>query len=220
MVDLLDEAQEDVRRERWMSFWRRVGGYFVAASVAVILVTVTTVFWQKHQEKQRSEAALAYLDATRALVKEDWDAAAASFASVADKNAEGIAGLAQMQQAKALAEAGKSEDALAAFTRVAGTKGADMAVRSLAAIQAAQLQVKQGADFAATEQTVQFVIANSVNPFRFHAQELLAYAALKAGDKERAETLLVAISTDSNAPESLRKRAAEQIAMLPAFSAS
>lgn len=220
MVDLLDEAQEDVRRERWMSFWRRVGGYFVAASVAVILVTVTTVFWQKHQEKQRSEAAIAYLEASRAFAKEEWDAAADSFATVADKNAEGIAVLAQMQQAKALAEAGKAEDALAAFTRVADNKGGDLAIRSLAAIQAAQLQIKQGADFAASEQTMQFVIADTVNPFRFHAQELLAYAALKAGDKERAEALLVAISTDGAAPESLRKRAAEQIAMLPAFSAS
>lgn len=220
MVDLLDEAREEVRRERWMSFWRRVGGYFVAASVAVILVTVSTVFWQKHQEKQRSEAAAAYLEASRAFATEDWDAAAASFATVADKNAEGIAALAQMQQAKALAEAGKAVDALALFTGVAGSKGADSAIRSLAAIQAAQLQIKQGAGFTATEQTVQFIIADSVNPFRFHAQELLAYAALKAGDKEQAEALLVAISTDSSAPESLRKRAAEQIAMLPAFSAS
>lgn len=85
MVDIIDEVNEDLRREQLTRFWQRVGGYVVAASVVIIVATVSTVLWQNYAARRQAEATEAFLAADKTLKAGDYDSAARQFSALSEK---------------------------------------------------------------------------------------------------------------------------------------
>lgn len=214
MVDIIDEVNEDLRRERFNRFWQRVGGYVIAASLVIILGTVGTVVWQKYSETQQAEASEAFLAADATLKNRDYASAARQFAAVAEKNAKGIPTLALMKQGYAEMKGGEGEKALATFTKVAENRKADNGLRSLARIYASQLLVQQQAAYDDVSAMLKPLTEKKDAPFSAVAREQLALAALQNDDRETARTLMAELASDMSAPMSLRRRAQAQAANL------
>lgn len=214
MVDIIDEVNEDLRRERFNRFWQRVGGYVIAASLVIILGTVGTVVWQKYSEKRQADASEAFLAADATLKGRDYASAARQFAAVAEKNAKGIPTLASMKQGYAEMKAGDSEKALATFTQITENRKADNGLRSLARIYAAQLLVQQQASYEDIAAMLAPVAEDKDAPFSAVAREQLALAALQNDDRKTARTLMAELASDMSAPMSLRRRAQAQAANL------
>lgn len=212
MVDFIDEVNADLRQERFNRFWQKIGAYVVAASVVIVVATVGTVLWQNHRTNRQSAAAEAFLAADKELKAQRYNEAASAFAKVSEQNAQGFTELAKMREAYAWTKAGKDNEALAAYRKIAEQGGVDKGVQSLARIYAAILMMEMDRPAEEITSILQPLAEKKDNPFSAFAREHMAYVALKNGDAATAHSILTELSTDMQAPASLRRRTQAQLA--------
>lgn len=216
MVDIIDEVNEDLRRERFNQFWQRVGVYVIAASVVIVVATVSTVLWQNYSANRQLEASEAFLAADATLKARDYDSAARQFSALAEKNAEGIPTLAAMKAAHANSLAGGDAAALEIYRKVMDDNAADKGFRHMARIYAAQILMKQDAAMEDITAVLKPLTGDKDNAFSPIAREQLAFAALANDDDATARRLLAELASDMSAPITLRRRAQAQAASIGA----
>lgn len=214
MVDFIDEVNEDLRQQRFHSFWQKVGAYVIAASVVIVVATVGSVLWQNYAENRQIEAAEAFLAADKTARTQNFEAAAKEYVAVAERNAQGFSEMATMKSAYALTRAGNNAQAIETYRSVANNKGADKGIRSLARIYAALLMMQENAPAEEIDALLTPLAEDAANPFSSFAREQKAHIALNQGDSKQAHSILAALASDMKAPASLRRRAQAQLATL------
>lgn len=220
MVDFIDEVNEEMRRERAAALWKRVGGYVIGVSIAVVAVTAGGVLWEGYKQSRQEAAATEYFAAEKLRVARQNAEADAAFAKLVQGNAEGFPELAKLKQASTLREAGKVDEAVALYLNLANDKKADEGLRAFARIYAAQALSEFNKPFAEIETVLRPLISVKSSPFAPLAKEQLAFSALGAGDAATAQRLLEEITADTNASPMLKQRAGVQAVSLAASSAA
>lgn len=213
-MDFIDEVQEELKHERWLNFWKHFGGYFVIASVAVIVATVGIVSWQRYAHYRAVTEGTDYFKAAELAQDKEYAAAAETFAVLAKEGGSGYADLAALREADALRRDGKLAEAGQRYLAIARDVKADEAVRSLATLYAAQSLAKEPAEQVAVVQLLDALIETK-NMFSPMAKENKAYLLQAQGDSDGARILLVELMLDESAPATLRQRAKEVQATLP-----
>lgn len=208
---LFREVDEEVRQDRFQAYWKRYGIWFAAAAALIVAVTIGYVVWQNMQESARQESSDAFVAAITGAA-EDREAAIAQLRDLSADATPGYRMLARMREAALLAETGRTAEAVAAFDVIAADDGIDELYRDLARLFA----VANGLDILSPDEVRSRIgsLDTPDHPLRFSARELLAAAALKAGDSEDATTLLRQIVDDPAAPQGIRSRAAELLQAL------
>ncbi len=203
---LVQEIEEDLKREQYAKLWERFGGWVIGAAVAVVAVVAGYQGWQSWRTEQRLEEAQAYAAATEAPPAE----AASALATLAAEADTDYQTLAALRRASLLAEAGDTAAALAAYDALADDAGIADVYRGLANLRAALLQIEAG-DPAAARGRLQILMGG---PWRHTAQELEAVLAQRQGDVAAAREIYQRLADDATAPSGLRARAAEMLAVL------
>jgi hypothetical protein len=209
LADIFSEVDEDLRREQYTRLWKRYGAYIIAVCVLVIVGASGSVGYRTWREHQRQAASLLYQDIVHS--GEDIQsgptgaARAKALSAITGKLTPGYKVLSELQQAASLVTARQMDDAVHLFRQVAADKSAPQGLRDLAALKAAYIQadVLTLADMKAR-------IARLTVPesgFRFSANELLGYVALRTGDNESALGYFQAVLSDPAAPVAMRARA-------------
>lgn len=198
------EVDEEVRRDRYETMWKRYGAYIVGTAVLIVAVVAGVVFWQDYQRGERRalgesfEAALDSLDADRPAE------AAAAFDQIAAEAPEGYRALAEMQAAAARAQAGQKAEALATYDRLIADDGLTDMHRDIARLKAALLALELNGGDAAIERLGG--LPESGSPFSNAARELRASALLANGDRDAAIAELEAVADDAGATQAQRDR--------------
>lgn len=213
MADFIDEVNQELRQERFMNFWRLLGGYIISVSIAVVAITVAVVLWQGYQEKQRIKASEHYFAGVAAKDRKDWAVAIEEFKKVAEENAPGVAAIAAMEEAQSLRMKGDLAAADARYVAIAADSSVEAGLRDLATLYAAQIRMDEGKDRATIDALLAPLVKKS-SAFTASAKELMLYNALGANDVEAARTLATEISSDANAPSGVRVRAAALLGTL------
>ncbi|PKU23912.1 tetratricopeptide repeat protein [Telmatospirillum siberiense] len=209
---LIQEVEEELRRDQYHKLWKRYGNYIVAAVVAVILVVAGYQGWQEWQGRQRQQEA-ARFEAAQDLVAQGKTAESAeALAKLSSDGHTGFATAAGMRRAELLLGQGDVVGAAAAYDQVANSSGPAL-YRDLAVLKVALLTLDSG-DAAALESRVAPLSAVA-NPWHFSATEILALLAQKKGDAQKAALLYKQLADDLQAPAGIRARAAEMLAVLP-----
>lgn len=191
------EVTEEVRQDRMLRYWKRYGPYVLGA-IALIVAAAAAWSWQ---EQQARETARVQGGAFLSVASGDTAATARLVETI-----EGPASLvAQLRHAAALAAAGERSEAIAAYDRVAGIEGIDLAYSDLAALQAARLAAPV-LDSEAALARVEPLISGAA-PYRLLALELRAALLLNAGRTEAAHADLNAILADPERTGGLDARA-------------
>jgi hypothetical protein len=212
VTDIFQEVEEDVRKERAEKFFKQYAKYLIGAAVAVVLATAAGTQWFKHQ-REKAQAAGARFQSAVTLVGESKDSdAAVAFATLAEQSGAGYAVLARLREAAARAKAGDTPGALALYDKLATDSSTPTLFRDLAAISAALHVLDKGNPPDAEKRAEP--LTGAANPFRFSAREVLALAALKAGDTEKARERLTQLVSDEAAPAGMRRRAGDLLATL------
>ncbi len=204
MSDIFSEVDEEVRRSKAEAFWKRYGGLVVGICVLIVagVAGYRYLEWQKEKAVnatgQQFEAALGLLQAGKAAEGE------AALAKIA---AEGAGAYKALAQFRAASETAKRDPAAAlkAFDALAADNTLDPAFRDIARLRAGAIAV----DTAGPSDVERRVgaLTTGGNAFRHQAHELLAAAALKAGNIDEARRQFDAIIVDREAPASIRSRA-------------
>lgn len=201
------EVDEELQRDRWAHLWRRYGIYVIAAALLVVLATAGRVGWQAWTDRQQRLQGEAFARAEQALDEGDYATAAERFGEVAAEFGGGPAAVARLRRAMALIEAGEREAALEALERLAEGGAGDPLLHDLAGLLRVQLRIDEAPPAQLMDELEP--LTDSGQPWRHTARELMALAALRAGDTERARDTLETIVDDSTTPASLRQRADE-----------
>ncbi len=209
---LIKEVDEDLRQEKMEQMWKRYGGLFVAAALAVVLAVAGWQAWRSWDGKQRRASSLRYYQATQLADGGKLDQALAALAKLSADGTPGYRLLADMKRAALDEDKGDFAGASAIYHSVAATGGIDQVYRDLALLKASYIDL-DGGDPAAIAKAVA-PLTEDTSPWRYSAREVTALAALKRGDTVTAADTFRKLADDLAAPQGVRARAAEMLATL------
>jgi len=211
--NLLREIQEDLRRERFETLWKRFGSWLIAAAVAVVVAVAAFQGWKAWQTSERNARSAEFI-AAEGLVQSNPAAAADAFAALAQESG-GYALLARFREAALLADQGRLEDAAAAYEQIAASD-AEPLYRDLATLRALGLRLAGDPPAADLETFAGSLesLSGANNPWRYAARELEAALALRQGNTRRAQQLFAELQGDRETPPGIRARAGEMLARL------
>ena len=203
MSDIFREVEEEVRRERLEKIWKQYGDYIIAGVAAAVIAGAGFVLWQRYQEN-RSATASAEYDAAVQLAGTNPTAAIGAFDKIAATAPGGYANLAKFAEADTLLIVGQRNRAVSIYESLGGG-GDESLIGSAARIRAAW-SIAEFAPRQAIEKLVS-PLAQATSPWRFAANEVLAYADYRIGDYRKAEKEFDALASDPGAPRALKMRA-------------
>jgi len=217
VADVFDEVDEELRREKLESTWKKYGVWFVSAALLIVAATAGLQWWRAYQLSSQRDAGAAYEAALEVAAERESADAARTLAGFAESAPDGFAAVAWLQSAGYHVDAGDTEAALGIYNTLADAGETPEDLRNIARILAAGILVDTG-DSVAVEERLGPTL-DATNPWRFSAREMMALAALKAGDTEKARSTYQQLAGDAQTPPDLRERASEMVrALAPAAS--
>jgi len=212
--DIFREIDEELRQDKAAELWKKYGNYVVAAAVLIVLLVAGLSWWQQHQH-DRQVALGGRFAAAEALVRDSKPAdAAAQFAALAQDATPGYATLAKLYEAGIRAQSGDARGAIAIYDQVAGDSSVDRPFRDAATVLGATHAFDlPDTDLAGLSARLEPLVAQR-SPYRHSAMELLALIAQKRGDKAKAKEYLTQVADDLEAPQGVRSRAAQLLALV------
>lgn len=207
---LFREIEEDLRHERWTKLWKRYGTYAAGAVLALVLSVAGYQGWRAYDIATRQSDGERFAAALKLAGDKQTQAAAEAFAGMAADATAGYALLARFQEAALMAKRGGP--AAEAYADLAQDPGVDAVYRDLAVILGAFHEIN-GPGTGDLSARLAPLTADG-NPWRHSAKELTAVLAVRTGDRTKARALFTALAADATAPQGIRARAGEMLAIL------
>lgn len=204
---LIQEVNEDLKRDQAEKLWKAYGKYVIAAAAVLILGTGGAELW-KHWTTSRAQADSALFMAASQQAARGKDAASLDALDSLAKDDRTVYGtLAVLKKASVLAARNDTEQAINAYQTVAASKNLDPVYRESAKLHAILMQIDKG-DPAMLEAELD-QLSGPAQTWRHSAQEMKALLAIRTGKDAKALEIYTRLSDDSTAPQGLRARAAE-----------
>lgn len=212
LADIFQEIDEDVRRERLEQLWKRYGSYVVGVALMLVLGTAGVMGWREYRDRQNQAQSQRFIAAMDQATRGEDAAAKETFAKLAADAGAGYAALAKLQEAALLAKGGDAAGAAKVYEDMAADGRIDQVFRDLAVIMQVQDTIATG-DPAKLAQMLAPLLGEK-NPWRHSATELSALLAQRGGDTAKAKELYTKLADDLSAPQNMRARATEMLAIL------
>ena len=209
MVDIFQEVEEDLKRERSEELWRKYGKYVIGAAAVIVLGVAGRDGWKTYEHSTSIENGTRLANAVELAEAggDKQDAALEALdAIIADGNA-GFVALGHFQKAAVYLRSGATPSAIAELEAVAGNADIDQVYRDLAVVQVAMNSANESN--AKDLITRLEPIAVPENAWYYSAREMIALLHVPAGEIDAAKPLLTEIADDSEAPSGMRARVSE-----------
>ena len=203
MVDIFQEVDEEVRRERLKQLWDRHGAYMVALAIAIVAAVGAWRAYDWWQAKKAAETGAAFEAAAALADQNKHTDAEAAFAKIATDGTAGYRMLAGLREAEQLALRDPSA-AVKAYDALAADSSVGRVLQNYAAVRAGLILVDT-APYSELQARLEPLTGND-NPFRHTARELLALSAWRAGDRASERHWLDLILGDPETPTGVRSR--------------
>ena len=201
MTDIFHEVDEEVRRDQFKKLWDRYG---ILVVIAAFLVVAGVGGWRGYQWWQASRAAVAGAAYDAAANLDEQDKAAEAEAAFNKVAVDGTAGYRVLARLRAAAAERDPTAAVAAYDAIATDSSVSTPLQELAAIRAGLILV----DTASFDEMTRRLspLATATGTFRHTARELLALAAVRAGNVGAAKRWFDEILGDAETPRGIRQR--------------
>jgi len=204
MSDIFREVDEEVRRSQAEALWRR---YSVAIFAGCVLIVLAVAGWRYYdwlREKAAAAAGARFEDAAQMLQSGKASDGEAALARLAGEDKAIYGALARFRLAGELAKR-DAPGAIRAFDALAADGALNANLRDVARLRAGAVAI-DALPPAEAERRLAPLLAPG-NVWRHHANELLAAAAVKAGDLAKARRHLDSIIVDRDSPPNVKARA-------------
>jgi hypothetical protein len=199
------EVDEELRREQLAKIWQQYGTYILGAAAAIV-VGVGGWKWLEARRNSQIEAASVSYDAANQLVATGKaDDAHLALTAIAKSGPDGYALLAKLRLAAVAVNAGRPDEAVAAYEAIAANRSGDPILTDFAKLQIASLKLDK-VDWTESQNRL-IALTDNANPWRYAARELMGLAAFKAGRFDDARKFLELLLGDRKAPPSITERA-------------
>jgi hypothetical protein len=204
MSDVFREVDEELRRSQAEAVWKKYGVLIVAGAVLLVVGVGGYRFYEWQRERSAAASGARFDEALRLFQENKAQDAEAALQKIIAEERGAYRVLAQLRAAAELT-ARDRPGALALYGQIAADASAEQALRDLARLRAGAIMVDT-APLAEVEAQLQ-PLAGGSGVWRHTALELLAGAALRANDSQKALHYLDQIVIDAQAPQSLKARA-------------
>ncbi len=212
---LLQEIDEEVRRDRLAQIWARHGRLLIGLSIAfVVLAAAYSVYLNNWTQKQETATAglVEILQNSSRLVpdekgdkKNDDGKFQKELIDYAGTAPAELAMLARLYAASQIEGDAQRKNALDELNKIVTAQNINPLYQELAKILSVQMRLDQ--DDPAALQAELAPLMKDTQPWRHSARELSALLSYKMGDKEAAKKTVATLLGDEDAPESLKERA-------------
>jgi hypothetical protein len=207
----VQEVDQSLRDERLIANLRKYAPHIVAAFVIFLAAIIGWQAWQAYQADQARKGAQDFGAAQQLAANGDMNGAKAAFLGLTTHGPQNYRVMARLEYAAVLETQGDLDGALHAFDQAASATG-DQTLRESAELRAAYIAAETQ-DFAAVQRRLQPLVS-SHSKLSYLAQELLAMQAWRAGKLDLARSTLQSLSLAFSAPESVRQRAQQYLAVI------
>ena len=214
MSDIFREVDEDLRREQFKRLWDRYGTYVLGLAVLIVLATAGYRGWEYWKDRQAAASGDRFVAALKLSADGKHAEAAAALAAIAKDGSGGYPVLAAFRAAGEKLAAGDDKGAVADYDAIAQGASAPAPIRDLAKLRAALILVETAS--LADLQTRIGELADTGNPWRHSAREILGLAAWRTSDFTTARKYFQEIADDQESPQDLRSRAQFMLALITA----
>ncbi len=211
------EVDEEYRRAKLGTLWSRYGR-LALLGLGVLLVAVAALLYLRDQRAKQADArAQSFAEALTDLRANQPAKADAIFAQLATAPEPGYRAVALLERAAAAAAKGDTAGAAKLYNAAAANTDLAKPFRDLATIKATQIEFDALPPAAVIARLR--LLAQPTDAWFGTAGELTALAQLKLGRPDLARPLFDTLAKDETVPASLRARASQVAATLPAASA-
>ena len=206
------EVDEELKQERYLGLWKRYGTVFVAIAVLAIAAVAGYQFWQSDKRASERAASSQFAEGLRLVAAGKTKEAGVIFSVLAKDAPSGYAALSRLQEGAIKAKAGDAAGAAAIYKALAEDSDAPRNLRDVATL----LWAVSGfgtADPAAVMAKLE-PLTQDTSPWRHSAREMWGLYADKAGKKDAARDMFKKLADDREAPDAIRARAHEMLAIL------
>lgn len=199
MADILNEVDEELKREKLEQFWKDHGTAIVGAVTFLVLATAGWSLYQNWQYKKNVAQTTTLLEV---LTRDEGAAALVEYADLAGAS---HAAAARFMAAGLYADNNDAEKAVALYNEIIAMPGVKSLYRDLAVLLKAG-QILNTGDPAALRKDLNSIAGDS-SPWRFSARELLGLLEARAGNYSAAHDIMKALGEEATAPPALKARA-------------
>ena len=213
MVDIFQEVDEEVRRERLQKLWERYGAYAVAAAVAVVLGIGAWRGYDWWQVRKAAQAGSAFESAIILSGQGKHAEAETAFAKIATDGTTSYRIMARLREAAELAQSDPAAS-VKAYDALVADRGLGPVWQDLAGVRAGIL-LEDTSAYTDLRQRLE-PLTGADRTFRHTARELLAFSAWRSGDMTEARRWGELITTDVETPAGIRNRVEVLMGLVPA----
>jgi len=211
MDDIFKEVDEELREERLTKIWKRIGPYVIGILSGTIIITSAVIGYREYDETQRQNWGVQFAEAMNLSEEGNWQESLDLFETLTEKTNLGYKTLSLFQAASLYARNGNKEKALEIYQSLEN-KALDENFRDLATLMLIYLQF-DNADPEILEKRIE-KLASKGNPWYYNAVELKGFLFAKQKNKEKQIEIFNILSKDNKAPEGVRTRANDMLAIL------
>ena len=211
MDDIFKEVDEELREERLTKIWKRIGPYVIGILSGTIIITSAVIGYREYDETQRQNWGVQFAEAMNLSEEGNWQESLDLFDTLTEKTNLGYKTLSLFQAASLYAKNGNKEKALEIYQSLEN-KALDENFRDLATLMLIYLQF-DNADPEILEKRIE-KLASKGNPWYYNAVELKGFLFAKQKNKEKQIEIFNILSKDNKAPEGVRTRANDMLAIL------
>ena len=211
MDDIFKEVDEELREERLTKIWKRIGPYVIGILSGTIIITSAVIGYREYDETQRQNWGVQFAEAMNLSEEGNWQESLDLFEALTEKTNLGYKTLSLFQAAGLYARNGNKEKALEIYQSLE-SKALDENFRDLATLMLIYLQF-DNADPEILEKRIE-KLASKGNPWYYNAMELKGFLFAKQKNKEKQIEIFNILSKDNKAPEGVRTRANDMLAIL------
>lgn len=208
----IQEVNEELKQEKYHKLWKQYGRYFTGAAVLIILGVAGWQYWQG-QQRSATEAVSAQYAAALSAAQAGKNAEASKLLTTVAAEADGgYVALARLQRAALFAKSGEMKAAAQEYLRLADDEKAPPVFRQLGTVMWGLASL----DTAPPKEAIERLkpLTADTSPWRYSARELTALYTDRAGQRKEAIAQLDRLAKDTKAPETIRSRAREMVAIL------
>ena len=214
MGDIFREIDEELRQDKFEKLWRDYGRHVIVGAVVIVLAVAGVSGWRQYQESERLADGARFAAAKASAEDGKTEDAAALFAALGRESGTSYGTLARFHEAALTVREGDADAAIALYDALATDTDIDAPFRDLATILSASVRANAvSPDTAAISEKLQPII-DSGGTWRHSALEILGTLAHRSGDIAKAKENFKQIADDFEAPQGLRSRAAQMLAIM------
>lgn len=198
MSELVDEVNEDLRRQELEKFWKENGSWIIAGVILAVVFTAALTWWRQYSYDKNMKQTTQMMEVVKTADTEK----ILAFADHSDKD---HAVVARFSAAAIYAKRKDTDKAVAIYNQIENTTGVDATYRDLARLLSAGQRL--GSSDPAALHTDLAPLVKPGNAWRLSALELEALVYARENKMKEPAQDLAEITADPAAPEDMRMRA-------------